>query len=55
MQWVAEKLAVWQICYRRTEIFRKKSDRNFVQTFWGGTNISSKPGYTATEMFEALK
>lgn len=31
-----------------------EDDRNFVQTFWGGTNISSKPGYTATEMFEAL-
>ncbi|QEC68923.1 molybdopterin-dependent oxidoreductase [Panacibacter ginsenosidivorans] len=32
----------------------KEADRNFVQTFWGGTNISAKPGYTATEMFEAL-
>lgn len=32
----------------------KEADRNFVQTFWGGANISSKPGYTATEMFEAL-
>lgn len=31
-----------------------EADRNFVQTFWGGTTISSKPGYTATEMFEAL-
>jgi len=31
-----------------------ETDRNFVQTFWGGTNISAKPGYTATEMFEAL-
>lgn len=31
-----------------------EADRNFVQTFWGGTNISAKPGYTATEMFEAL-
>ncbi|HEX2536151.1 MAG TPA: molybdopterin-dependent oxidoreductase [Chitinophagaceae bacterium] len=26
-----------------------------VQTFWGGTNISAKPGLTATEMFEALE
>jgi len=31
-----------------------EADRKFVQTFWGGTNISAKPGYTATEMFEAL-
>jgi ferredoxin-nitrate reductase len=22
----------------------KEADRNFVQTFWGGTNISAKPG-----------
>ncbi len=29
-------------------------DRAFVQNFWGGINIASKPGYTATEMFEAL-
>ena len=25
-----------------------------VQKFWGGTAISNKPGFTATEMFEAL-
>ena len=31
-----------------------EEDRNYVQTFWGGTTISSKPGYTATEMFDAL-
>jgi len=30
------------------------ADRDYVQTFWGGTSISPKPGYTATEMFEAL-
>jgi ferredoxin-nitrate reductase len=30
------------------------ADREYVQNFWGGTTISSKPGYTATEMFEAL-
>jgi ferredoxin-nitrate reductase len=30
------------------------TDRAFVQNFWGGEEISSKPGYTATEMFEAL-
>jgi ferredoxin-nitrate reductase len=29
-------------------------DRAFMQHFWGGTTIASKPGYTATEMFEAL-
>ncbi|GEO10939.1 hypothetical protein SAE01_34350 [Segetibacter aerophilus] len=29
-------------------------DRAFMQGFWGGTTIASKPGYTATEMFEAL-
>src|SRR5205085_11462037 len=29
-------------------------DRAFMQQFWGGTPIASKPGYTATEMFEAL-
>lgn len=28
--------------------------RAFVESFWGGKSISSKPGYTATEMFEAL-
>jgi ferredoxin-nitrate reductase len=33
----------------------KESDRNYVQQFWGGKTISSKPGYTATEMFEALE
>ncbi len=30
------------------------TDRAYVQQFWGGTHISSQPGYTATEMFEAL-
>ena len=30
------------------------ADRDFVQKFWGGTSISPRPGYTATEMFEAL-
>ena len=29
-------------------------DRQYVQDFWGGTTINAKPGYTATEMFEAL-
>jgi len=29
-------------------------DRDYVQKFWGGVPISPKPGYTATEMFEAL-
>jgi ferredoxin-nitrate reductase len=28
--------------------------REEVQAFWGGTKISDKPGFTATEMFEAL-
>ncbi|MEA5405074.1 molybdopterin-dependent oxidoreductase [Arcicella sp. DC2W] len=28
--------------------------RDEVQTFWGGTKISDKPGFSATEMFEAL-
>jgi ferredoxin-nitrate reductase len=31
-----------------------EEDRKFVQGFWKGKPISSKPGYTATEMFEAL-
>lgn len=31
-----------------------EEDRKFVQSFWKGKPISSKPGYTATEMFEAL-
>lgn len=31
-----------------------KNDREHVQKFWGGNIISPKPGYTATEMFEAL-
>ena len=31
------------------------SDREYVQNFWGGTSISPNPGYSATEMFEALK
>jgi ferredoxin-nitrate reductase len=29
-------------------------DREEVEKFWGGKQISSKPGLTATEMFEAL-
>ena len=28
--------------------------RAYVESFWGGKPIASKPGYTATEMFEAL-
>ncbi|MEZ0453136.1 molybdopterin-dependent oxidoreductase [Sphingobacterium thalpophilum] len=28
--------------------------RHELQNFWSGTTISNKPGYTATEMFEAL-
>jgi ferredoxin-nitrate reductase len=28
--------------------------RDEVQAFWGGTKISDKPGFTATEMFDAL-
>ncbi|MET3129395.1 ferredoxin-nitrate reductase [Arcicella rosea] len=28
--------------------------RDEVQAFWGGTKISDKPGFSATEMFEAL-
>ncbi len=28
--------------------------REEVQAFWGGTKISDKPGFTATEMFQAL-
>lgn len=32
----------------------KEEDRAYVQNFWGGKIISEKPGYTATEMFEAL-
>jgi ferredoxin-nitrate reductase len=31
-----------------------EEDRKFIQGFWKGKPISSKPGYTATEMFEAL-
>src|SRR5690349_16724946 len=31
-----------------------ETDRAFMQQFWGGTAINPKPGYTATEMFEAL-
>ena len=30
------------------------ADRAFVQQFWGGNAIAEKPGYTATEMFDAL-
>ncbi len=33
---------------------KNESDRKYVQKFWGGTDISPKPGYTATQMFEAL-
>ncbi|MBS1564870.1 MAG: nitrate reductase, partial [Bacteroidetes bacterium] len=32
----------------------KPEDRAYVQQFWGSNPISEKPGYTATEMFEAL-
>ncbi len=32
-----------------------EAHRNEVQTFWGGTTISPKPGLTATEMFAALE
>jgi ferredoxin-nitrate reductase len=28
--------------------------REEIQAFWGGTKISDKPGFTATEMFQAL-
>jgi ferredoxin-nitrate reductase len=31
-----------------------EEDRKFVRGFWKGKPISAKPGYTATEMFEAL-
>lgn len=30
-------------------------DRKFIQEFWNSKPISAKPGYTATEMFEALE
>lgn len=30
------------------------ADREFVQKFWGGVDISPHPGLSATEMFEAL-
>lgn len=30
------------------------AERAFVQAFWGGSPISATPGYTATEMFDAL-
>ncbi|HSC39058.1 MAG TPA: molybdopterin-dependent oxidoreductase, partial [Chitinophagaceae bacterium] len=30
------------------------ADRAYVQQFWGGGHISAVPGYTATEIFEAL-
>lgn len=30
------------------------ADRAFMENFWGGGVIGDKPGYTATEMFEAL-
>ncbi|WP_121356608.1 nitrate reductase [Flavisolibacter nicotianae] len=31
-----------------------EEDRKFVQQFWSSPPISEKPGYTATEMFDAL-
>jgi ferredoxin-nitrate reductase len=31
-----------------------EDDRKFVESFWKSKAISAKPGYTATEMFEAL-
>lgn len=31
-----------------------ENDRQYVQQFWNSKPISPKPGYTATEMFEAL-
>jgi ferredoxin-nitrate reductase len=31
-----------------------EADRAYVQTFWDSGTIAAKPGYTATEMFEAL-
>jgi ferredoxin-nitrate reductase len=31
-----------------------EEDRNYVQQFWGGKPIAARPGYTATEMFDAL-
>jgi ferredoxin-nitrate reductase len=31
-----------------------EADRNYVQQFWGGKTIGAKPGFSATEMFEAL-
>ncbi len=31
-----------------------EADRKYVQQFWKSKSIVSKPGYTATEMFEAL-
>jgi ferredoxin-nitrate reductase len=31
-----------------------EEDRSYVQKFWSSKPISAKPGYTATEMFEAL-
>lgn len=31
-----------------------EADRQWVQAFWKGKPISAKPGYTATEMFDAL-
>jgi ferredoxin-nitrate reductase len=33
----------------------KQNDRDFVQQFWNSKPINSKPGYTATEIFEALE
>ncbi len=32
-----------------------EDDRLFMQQFWGGNTINPKPGFTATEMFEALE
>ncbi len=31
-----------------------EEDRKYVEEFWGGKPIGAKPGYTATEMFDAL-
>jgi ferredoxin-nitrate reductase len=33
----------------------KEADRKYVEEFWNSNPISSKPGYTATEMFEAME
>lgn len=36
-------------------LLSNEADRDYVQQFWNGKTISSKPGYTATEMFDALE